>query len=468
MIYDNQKPSILGMHYGADGIVPVRTSAEARKLWGTDANHLNHWGVDVRDETTATGGTKEIKFHPGRDYQFSGENKTMARLEWNGLVAAGLPLKSALFYGSDSDVQNDLDILWNVAEGTYRGKNGAWLFDAAPNLYIAQETIKQTGELIEEEFIQMSARSLLPSVTHNTWMDVYRYDRLANKLSGVAQPVSLAGMDTERGVRKAGTYSRTPVYKTLEFLESGASWGWYELERAAEARQYGAPNIDIVREEIANAILQQELVYNFATFFSYPQTKIKGLLPALEEAGRTVTAPGQLGAGTVEDDLALFVDNFTEMLISSIMVEKPDTIALGTAAMIYISTTDYKTVDAGMNESLMEAIMRKLGPLGLKDIVWVPEMDYQSEQATSWFDEIGLPQNLADAWAGGLDQTNIMLMFAKNAQVGRMNIGKPIGARPQQKIGERTQVTYLQSLGEFDVRRPKAYRVVKDIGPAAP
>lgn len=467
MIYENQTPSILGMHYGADGIVPIKTAAQARELWGVE--HTDMWGVDERDESVNTGGTKEVKFHPGRDYQFGGQDKTIARMEWAGLVSAGLPLKSSLFFGADSDVANDLDILWNVASGSYRGKDGAWLFDAAPNLYIAQETIKQTGELLEEEFIQMSARSLLPSVTHNTWMDVYRYDRMSKRLSGVAQPVSLGGLDTERGVRKAGSYSRTPVYKTLEFLESGASWGWYELERAAESRQYGAPNIDIVRDEIANAILQQEIVYNFATFFSYPQTKIKGLLPALEDAGRVVPAAQQLGAGaSVEDDLALFVDNFTEMLISSIMVEKPDTIALGTAAMIYISTTDYKTTDAGMNESLLEAIMRKLGPLGLKDIVWVPEMDYQSEQATSWFDEIGLPQSLADAWAGGLDGTNIMLMFAKNNKVGRMNIGKPIGARPQQKIGERTQVTYLQSLGEYDVRRPKAHRVVKDIGPAAP
>jgi hypothetical protein len=102
----------------------------------------------------------------------------------------------------------------------------------------------------------------------------------------------------------------------------------------------------------------------------------------------------------------------------------------------------------------------------LKDIIWVPEMDYRSEQDDSWAEDIGLPAALAESWAGGLGTENIMLMFAKNPMAGRMNIGKPIAARPQQQVNERTCVLFLQSLGEYDVRREKAYRLVTNIGPA--
>ena len=458
----------LAVHWGTDGKEIVSTPERMKELYrGADTN-LVVWGADERDPTLDVGGgTERVKFHPGRDYRFAGA-ASMASMEWDRLKDRGLPLKSNLFKGEDADVANDLSIFMEVCDGDRKrqGWSASALFDAAPNLYIAQETIKQTGEIIEEDLIDMSARTLLPNVNMNTWLDAYRYDRIAEKLMTIAMPVSLSTY-SERGTPQSGDVERAPVYKSLEFFNSGASWQFFELERHAEARANGAPNIDIVQRRLKLARFAQEVTYNFTALFGFPLTGRKGLFNELVTANRNVAAAQQLGAnGNPEEDLALFVDNWTEMLTTSVMAEKPDAIALGTGAMIYISTTDYKTVDAGMNESLIDAIFRKLRPLGLRDIVWAPEMDYRSAQATSWQNDTKLPAALAAAWAGGLNGENVMLMYKKDPEVGRMVTGKEIAAQPQDTVKGRTEVELWQSLGDYDLRRPISFRLVTDIGPA--
>lgn len=463
------KTKNLAIHLGEDGIEPVTTRKRFKELYQSDEHHRVVWGADERDGSLDCGGgdLRNWKIHPGVDYQF-GAARSMAQVEWARVKAAGVPLRSNLFRGEDAIVEEDLNLLFGIRDGEYKrhGRDAAWLFDAAPNLYIAQETIRQTGEIIEEDLVEMSARTLIPSVTLNTWMDAYRYDRVASKLSSVAMPIALDSL-TEQGVPQSSYFQRTPVYKPLEFFRSGASWEFFELERLAEARSNGAPNLDIVNDRLKNARLEQEVTYNFTTLFGFPMSGRQGLFDALVAANRTVGAAQQLGANNdPEEDLAIFVDNWTEMIVSSVNIERPDTIALGTGAWVYINTTDYKSTDAGMNESLAQAIMRQLGPLGLKDIVWAPEMDYRAEQETAWQEETSLPAALAAKWAGGLNGENVILMYQKDVEKGRMVIGKPIAARPQETVQDRTTVNLIQSLGDYDLRRPISQRLITDVGPA--
>ena len=462
-----EKTDILGLHYGRDGVEQVTDPKRAAVLRA--AAHEVHWGRDEKDTTVDVGGGDVRRpFHPGRDYKWGGLG-SIARLEQAHLRSAGISIKSDLFRGEDG--LDDISTLWDIVDGERkhksRGHDGAWLLDNAPNLFIAQETIRQTGEIEEETMVELSAATLIPSVTYNTWLDAYRYDRRARKLNGIAMPTNMSAWSGQ-STPQSGTVENLPVYKALTWFASGASWEFFELEYLAEARSNGAPNFDMVRERMDMAILQHKLTYNGVTLFGWPDMSITGVLDAPELANETVPAAQQLGAnGIPEEDVQIFVDAFTAILDATLTAEKPDTIAMGRGAWTYINTTDYKSVDAGMNESIAQAIMRKLGPLGLKDMLWIPEMEFRQAQADAWQDEIpNFPTALAERWAGGINRENVMLIFRKSPQTGRMPIGKPMGARPQETVQDVTTVRMVQSLGSFDVRKPKSFRIVTDIGPA--
>ncbi len=279
-------------------------------------------------------------------------------------------------------------------------------------------------------------------------------------------PVGM-GSATERAVKQSGDYDRAPVYKPLHFFESGATWEWFELERHAETKANGAPDIDIVNLRLRMAREAQEHTYNNVALFGWPAMKLTGLLDCPELATYSTDAAQELGANSDPvEDLAIFVNVVKDIINTSITIEKPDTIALGTGAWLYINTTDYKSVDAGMNETLAAAIMRHIGPLGIKDLVWIPEMDYRAEQKAAWI-SMGFSDDLSERWAGGIDTENVMVVFRKSPETGRMVIGKDVAARPQNTVEDRTTVRYVQSLGSFDARKPAAFRIIKDIGPAA-
>lgn len=468
---DTQRPNVIALHWGADGLETVTDPKRARELYSGDRTHQVMWGADQRDDTldVGAGGDNRVAFHPGRDYKWGG-GIGAARVEWQALRGAGVPLRSDLFRGDAGF--DDLDLLWDIVDGQNRalkakGIDAAWLLDNAPNIFIAEETIRQTGEIEEEKLVELSARDLLPSVTYNTFLETYRYDRMSAKINGIAMPSNMVGF-AERGVKQSGDVDRVPVYKPLHWFESGASWEWFELERIAEARGNGMPNLDIVNERMRMARLQHELTYNNVALFGWPALKLTGVLDSPDLAAQTTGAAQQLGANSdPAEDLAVFVTAFTSILNSSVNIEKPDTIALGTEAFIYINTTLYFDVSSGVTRTLASVIMEQLGPLGLKDILWIPEMEYRTEQDSMWENEMGFSADLAQRWAGGIGAENVMLIFRRSAETGRMVVGKPIAARPQETVQDRTTVRLVQSLGSFDVRRPKSFAIITNIGPAA-
>src|SRR5690606_17170999 len=143
------RPDVIALHWGSDGIETVSDPKRARELYAGKSQHQMHWGADTRDDTLDIGGPgdRNVRFHPGRDYRW-GKNITAARMEWNGLRAAGIPLKSDLFRGEAGF--DDLDRLWDIVDGQSpamraKGIDAHWLLDAAPNIFVAEETIRQTG-----------------------------------------------------------------------------------------------------------------------------------------------------------------------------------------------------------------------------------------------------------------------------------------------------------------------------------
>jgi hypothetical protein len=459
----------ISLHWGADGMEIVTDPKRAKDLYKGQRRMV--WGADERDSTIDVGGKSAAEnrraYHPGRDYKFQGA-ASHARVEAAALRSVGVDLKSDLFRGATGF--DDLATLWEIVDGEHKlcrskGFGAKWLLDNAPNLYIAQETIRQTGEIQSEEYVQLSARDLLPSVVYNTWLETYRYDRIAEKLTGIAMPTNMSGK-TERGIVQSGDVDRVPVYKPLMWFESGASWEWFELEIIAELRANGAPDLDIVNRRMKMAMLMQELTYNVVALFGWEALGLTGVLNSPDLAAQTVPAQQQLGDGADPAlDLAVFVSNWLEMIDGSIRTSKPDTIALGTRAWSYINTTMFKTVDTDSTRTLASVIMEQLAPLGLKDIVWVPEMEFSQAQADAWENEMGFSAALAETWAGGIGGENVMLMFRRSPDSGKMVIGKPIGQRPQFTVEDRTTVRVVQSLGSFDVRRPVDFRIVTDIGP---
>jgi hypothetical protein len=463
----------ISLHWGNDGMEIVTDPKRAKELY--KRNRRMVWGADGlgKDDTLDVGGQSAAEnrtlYHPGRDYQFRG-SASAARVEAQALRGLGVPLRSDLFRGATGF--DDLATLWEISDGTHalsrsKGFGGKWLLDNAPTLYIAQETIRQTGEIQNEEYVQLSARDLLPSVVYNTWLETYRYDRIAEKLTGIAMPANMSGK-TERGVVQSGDVDRVPIYKPLMWFESGASWEWFELEIIAEMRANGAPDLDVINRRMRLATLMQELTYNVVSLFGWTQLGLTGVLNAPELAGAsyTVAAAQELGAnGDPAEDLAIFVTNWLAMIDGSIRTSKPDTIALGTRAWSYINTTMFKSVDTDSTRTLASIIMEQLAPLGLKDILWIPEMEYSQDQADAWENEMGFSEALSETWAGGLNGENVMLMFRRSPESGKMVIGKPIGQRPQFTVEDRTTVRLVQSLGSFDVRRPVDFRIVTGIGP---
>ena len=175
--------------------VPV-TEAEVKAK--RSPRGLDVWGANDSDPTV-----KGIhsRFAPSRDIRWSGrEGRVFDQCE--RLVSLGVPLKSHRSPGglfADAAGMDDLGILHELATGQGRWRNfrlGGFrcLADAAPDLFVAQELVKATGEIIREEFVELTARRELEFVDYNTYLQVYAWDRMDRRGPVVSQYVNAQDM----------------------------------------------------------------------------------------------------------------------------------------------------------------------------------------------------------------------------------------------------------------------------------
>ena len=438
----------------------MRTISETERM--LTHNITDQWGNGDAVDPTVHG--QYMRFHPGRDigWDMSTAFQQAIMLDSAGVFRvesmfdSGAPQTSQFFKGAQGlkDFENLIDIC--------SGKHARTVLDIAPDLFIQAEMIRQTGEVVEEEFVELTARRLLPFTNYNTWLPQYRYDRIAKRGHGFSLPVDInshAGIPTQKQAIR-----REPVYKPLYHHIGSAMWGVLELEQLAETRANGAPDFNIVQTFTQEAQETLRRTENAIAYFGWFEQGLQGLL---DNDDVTKTAAAQiLGANTnPEEDRALFVDTVCDVLNASIRIEAVDTILVGTEAWCYLNRTIFKSVNADSTRTLLSVIMEAITPMGVKRIEWAPEMEFRQPQATQLTNEHGFSTALANRWSGGLNQQNVIAFINSNKAKGSVAMGKAISTRPQERFRDDIEVRYIMASGGFDVRKPAAYRVLTNVGP---
>ena len=427
----------------------------------------NVWNVEDKwgngDEVDSTLEGEYMRFHPGRDigWNYSRVGQQARDLSESGIITldslhhGGRYNPSMVFKGVEgmADFANLMDVC--------DGRRAKEILDIAPDLFIAQELIKQTGEIVEEKRVKLTARDFLPFTNHNTWMTQYRYDRVEERGHGFSVPMdinSMAGIPTP-----TQRVTRRPVYNPLFHHYSGAVWNMMQLEALAEARANGAPDLQTVQRMSRMAQDDLRRTENALAYFGNAGEGIIGLIDNTEI---THTGAGtQLGAGTPQTDRALFVDTVCAIFEESIDNEMGDLILVGTRAWCYLNSTLFFDSESGSSRTLLNVIMEAVGPMGVTRIEWAPEMEFRQLQATRLQSEHGFTQALAERWAGGLLTENVIVFMNSNRGAGSVAMGKALAARPQEQFRDDVELRYVASSGGFDVRTPAAYRIRTDVGP---
>ena len=342
------------------------------------------------------------------------------------------------------------------------GRRAREILDIAPDVFIAQELIKQTSETVEEKRVKLTARDFLPFANYNTWQTRYRFDRVEERGHGFSQPMdinSMAGIPTPKQ-----RITRRPVYRPLFHHYSGAVWNTLALEALAEARANGAPDLQEVQRFTRMA---QDDIRRTENCMAYYGHEAEGIIGLIDNDEITHTAAGGLvGSVSTVADRSLFVDTVCDVFESSIDNESVDTILVGTRMWCYLNKTLYfDGVTSGSTETLLSVIMKAVGPMGIRRIEWAPEMEFRQAQSTRLEKEHGFSEALADRWSGGLNQQNVIVFMDSSRTAGSVAMGKVLAARRQEKFREEVEVRYVASSGGFDVRQPAAYRIRTNVGP---
>ena len=395
--------------YGArvvyDAASPTFIRGEANTQTGDFFDNLeDFWGHGQNENPRDYDPDSEyrVRFHPARDvgWHYPKVGPQCERLLESGLVQSfdslyigGQYNPSGLFTGPTGfdDFAQCIDLLG--------GRNRQAFYDIAPDIFIPLELIHQTGEIVEEVYVDLTARQFLPFANYNTWMTQYRYDRIQEHGHGFSLPFNMgssAGIPTpKQSVR------RKPIYNPLYHHYSGASWNEFELEQINEARGNGAPDLQLVRRYTAMAQGDIRRTENALAYFGFPAEGIEGIL--YDDEIVTVAAPVQFGnpANTLEQERRVIVDAVCAVRDESISKERVDRILVGTALYCYLNTTIYKNLSSDSTRTLMSVIMEAVGPLGVREIVEAPEMEFRQLQATRLEDEHGFTNALAERWSGG-------------------------------------------------------------------
>lgn len=446
------------------------TEEEARKRahnvsnqWGA---HIGDTGFFTADGSAPAGATKlHQKFHPGRDIVWGGRTHSVL-IQCERLVSQGVPLEShksgALFLG-DSGLR-DLEMLAEMAEGKgpYKHLGGKRFLDAAPDLFVAQELVKATGEVVREEFVELTARRVLPFRDFNTFLQTFAWDRIAHRGPAMSQPVNAQDM-SGYSFRRTDPV-RQQVFGSLYHHRDSASWTELELQIYAEARSNGAPDLNMMTERMAEARKRLMYTENLLAYFGWselgvPGAPIEGLLT---HSDIDKTSAAAFNSGTGADDVAVILDPIKSNYTATKGIEAYDTLLVGPEIWAYISTTDYKSLDSESNETVAEVILRKGAAFGLKDIVMVPEMEHDAALQSNLEDEHGISASQAAIWAGGFEGADAMVLFNSSQDKGYVARGKDIWAMPQEVSHGTHEAQFFMSSGGLTVKRPEAFEVLKD------
>lgn len=330
--------------------------------------------------------------------------------------------------------------------------------DDAQGLFLVGELIHNLEELVRVERAQPYARQILPMRFLNApGADSYRFTVLDEY--GDAQWTSnFDGSPPMVGQK------RQQIRRPLEYLWMGAQWGLRELMQWQQARVNGVrlPDFATERPRIAReAILRQE---NLWLFFGGPAgSGILGLLSPNSDPALTPTLSGQgikvkssvhwANLATPQALVKVITDEITA--ISQDGVELADTILMPIGLYNYCGTTQWPDTD----KMILSVLIENLRPLGIKEIVAVPELTYRASLEAKF---IAKKYDAATAkrYAGGYNGKDCMVILSRRPEKIAGIVGQDVKSLAPEVRPAVTSVTFIMSSGGCEVRYPNAHRIV--------
>jgi hypothetical protein len=197
------------------------------------------------------------------------------------------------------------------------------------------------------------------------------------------------------------------------------------------------------------AILRQE---NLWLMFGGPTgSKIYGVLSPENQIPKTNSAHWSTLSET--QNLKLIADKVA--LISATGIEVPTHIYMGIAQYIYYATTMFPDTQ----KSLLAILLENLKPLGIQEIVQVPELSYNAALKTALLAK-KYDNETATRYAGGVDGKDAMLILSRNPAKIAGIVGQDVKSLAPEVRSAVTTVTLVMSSGGVEARYPNAHHIV--------
>ena len=343
------------------------------------------------------------------------------------------------------------------------GRPSNRVIDAAPGMFLFTELLKRTEVMIEEDFTELHARSIFPIVDLNTWLPQWLYTR-RDRRGVFPQPVDIAGLPS---AAPRGSENRSAVPRPLMFWHSAAAWTELELAQYAEAIANGAARIDLSKDRIDTAIQMMDWYEDCLAFFGNDELDIHGLFSPQAKTGiERIPSGGGFGTGgDSEYDRALLLRDVQEVIANTERRLNPDTILLPTRAWLYLTVTRYGSTAADSNQTILQAAADSLRDLGIKEVLWCPEVGWSQVQEDRLLDH-GVGAAEAEKLAGGLNGDQTMVIMNRSDRTLEMVVAKNRVMFPsRQTVNDNVEARMLQGGGGLAIYKPEAVKIVTDIGP---
>ena len=339
--------------------------------------------------------------------------------------------------------------------------------DAAPNLFLFAELIKQSEVIITQQFTQLYARTLFPVLNLSTWLETWMYRRRSRGATRPAQSVDLSA--SAKRASRNNSEQTVPVARPLRFYQAGAAWNQMEIWRLAEAVANGMPTWNIVAERTEDAIASLMLSEDNLAFFGDPaaiSNGIVGLLSPSAQTGITHTpAVTAFGAGDPETDRQLLIQASSSIVLQTEKIYSPNTLAVGTATWLYLTETRYGDLSNPSDRLVIDVAMDTLTKRGINEISWIPALGFRPDLRDQYLAQ-GLDATESQRLAGGIAGLHCMATFRKDPKVIELVVGKDVTPYPTQAevLGE-TEVRYVIGAGGLAIYQPAACRITTAVGP---
>lgn len=467
---------------GLDGVKFDRVAEDAKpgtrvgRLEGGDATAITRGRVEL------DGKTLELKTIPGRSRRVDPSQDVKmtdaANMQLH-IIAPKLAGVDAKRLGVDgaSEAAAEAEVARNIARKHGTGDAAAlWrvgahstaflntvsrlaALDGLSAIFLQSELTVQLPDLVRVEQQKPSARDILAMRFLNAPGAVdYEFNKFERK--GKAEHTA-----DFRGKVPTASLTRDPIRRPLRWSRSGMSYTWLELQQWSQAKKNGMPLPDFVKEyaEAAReALLELE---NLDLFFGNTNLDIHGLLSAENYASAFPTAISNfVNAASPEAAVQLLLTGAKRIFATRRFVA--DVIMLGTRDYMYITTATYLDSNGtSAGKSIADITLERGKPLGLKAIVHVPELAYDTEMQ-DYLESLGYKNGDEEKYAGGIATKDVMVTMARDPNVSRGICGQDIMQFPPDQTATETTVQLAMSTGGYEVRHPDAIDVQPVNAPA--